>query len=250
MNYAIPVIAGLMYRDSVEVDELKHPIRVNALALVQDSAGAGRRRGAPAQQIELTPTGNRRHRRDLLRRPARAAARRGRRAGRHGRRRPGCVGANGDEARLPNVVQVTLQQGPGAARARQCRRRLWRARWTREPARVLHDVLEGWESREKARDVYGVVFTGEIDDETLAVDEAATLALRKQKEAPMLRDVPVIDIAPFRSATPRAKRRVAAEVGRAVNGIGFLVITGHGVDPRADRRRGARRLERLLRPAR
>jgi hypothetical protein len=28
VNYAIPVIAGLMYRDSVEIDELKHPFRV------------------------------------------------------------------------------------------------------------------------------------------------------------------------------------------------------------------------------
>jgi N-methylhydantoinase B len=45
----------------------------------------------------------------------------------------------------------------------------------------LHDVLEGWESRQKARDVYGVVFTGEIEDETLAVDEAATAALRREK---------------------------------------------------------------------
>jgi N-methylhydantoinase B len=43
VNYAIPVIAGLMYRGSVEVDELKHPIRVEALGLVTDSAGAGRR---------------------------------------------------------------------------------------------------------------------------------------------------------------------------------------------------------------
>lgn len=47
----------------------------------------------------------------------------------------------------------------------------------------------------------------------------------------MLRDVPIIDIAPFRSGDLAAKRAVAAEVGRAVDGIGFLVITGHGVDP-------------------
>ncbi|QXM25425.1 2-oxoglutarate and iron-dependent oxygenase domain-containing protein [Elioraea tepida] len=46
----------------------------------------------------------------------------------------------------------------------------------------------------------------------------------------MLRDVPVIDIAPFRTGDAAAKRRVAAEVGRAVDGIGFLVITGHGID--------------------
>ena len=31
VNYAIPVIAGLMYRDSVEIDELKHPFRVESL---------------------------------------------------------------------------------------------------------------------------------------------------------------------------------------------------------------------------
>ena len=43
VNYAVPVIAGLMYRDSVEVDELKYPIHVEALGLVTDSPGAGRR---------------------------------------------------------------------------------------------------------------------------------------------------------------------------------------------------------------
>ena len=37
VNYAIPVIAGLMYRDSVEIDELKHPFRVESLGLVADS---------------------------------------------------------------------------------------------------------------------------------------------------------------------------------------------------------------------
>jgi N-methylhydantoinase B/oxoprolinase/acetone carboxylase alpha subunit len=51
VNYAIPVIAGLMYRDSVEIDELKHPFRVESLGLVADSAGAGRHRGAPAQEV-------------------------------------------------------------------------------------------------------------------------------------------------------------------------------------------------------
>ncbi|MBO6783063.1 MAG: hypothetical protein JJ899_07305, partial [Alphaproteobacteria bacterium] len=50
----------------------------------------------------------------------------------------------------------------------------------RELDRVLLDVLEGWETREKARDVYGVIFTGEIEDDTLAVDEAATTARREE----------------------------------------------------------------------
>ncbi|WP_198369166.1 hydantoinase B/oxoprolinase family protein [Roseomonas rosulenta] len=176
VNYAIPVIAGLMYRDSVEVDELKHPIRVNSLGIVQDSAGAGRHRGAPAQQIELAPTGN----------PVTAviscdgqhAPPRGVVGGLEGT--PGAtwlVGDNGDASRLPNVVQVTLQKGQ-ALRGRDSSGGGYGDPLTRDVARVLHDVLEGWESREKARDIYGVVFTGEIEDETLAVDAAATEAQR------------------------------------------------------------------------
>jgi N-methylhydantoinase B len=41
---------------------------------------------------------------------------------------------------------------------------------------VLTDVLEGYESLGKARDVYGVVFTGRIEDDSLQVDMAATQA--------------------------------------------------------------------------
>jgi N-methylhydantoinase B len=39
---------------------------------------------------------------------------------------------------------------------------------------VHHDLLERWVSLEQARDVYGVVFSGAADDETLAVDVEAT----------------------------------------------------------------------------
>jgi N-methylhydantoinase B len=51
---------------------------------------------------------------------------------------------------------------------------------TRDTKRVLVDVLEGWESREKANDVYGVVFTGRIEDDSLAVDAEATRARRAE----------------------------------------------------------------------
>jgi len=46
----------------------------------------------------------------------------------------------------------------------------------------------------------------------------------------MLRDVPIIDVSPFRGGNAGTKRAIAAEVGRAVDGIGFLVITGHGIN--------------------
>ena len=40
------------------------------------------------------------------------------------------------------------------------------------------DVREGYESLDKARDIYGVVFTGNVDDDSLSVDEAATATRR------------------------------------------------------------------------
>lgn len=43
--------------------------------------------------------------------------------------------------------------------------------------------------------------------------------------------VPVIDVTAFRSPDAAARRAVARQVGEAVDAIGFLVITGHGVDP-------------------
>ena len=43
--------------------------------------------------------------------------------------------------------------------------------------------------------------------------------------------VPIIDVAAFRSPDLAARRAVARQVGEAVDAIGFLVITGHGVDP-------------------
>ncbi len=80
------------------------------------------------------------------------------------------------------MVTVTLKRGEGL-RGRDSSGGGYGDPLTRDTARVLHDVLEGWESRRKARDVYGVVFTGEIDDDTLAVDVAATASLRQQLAA-------------------------------------------------------------------
>ena len=178
VNYAIPVIAGLMYRDSVEVDELKHPLRVEKLEIVQDSAGAGRHRGAPAQQIELTPTGN-----DMMAVVScdgQHASPRGVVGGLPGT--PGAtwrVSGNGDLEKLDNVIQFVMKKGEGL-RGRDSSGGGYGDPLDRDPARVLKDVLEGWESRGKAMDVYGVVLTGEIEDDSLAVDAQATAARRAE----------------------------------------------------------------------
>ena len=185
VNYAIPVIAGLMCRDSVEVDELKHPIRVRSLSLVEDSAGGGRRRGAPAQRIELEPTTG--EVTAVISCDGQHAAPRGVAGGHDGT--PGSTSlsdADGRETRLPNVIQVTLRRSE-RLRGRDSSGGGYGDPLDREPARVLHDVLEGWESREKAARVDGVILMGAIEDETLAVDEvaiwAARAALRQAREA-------------------------------------------------------------------
>jgi len=49
--------------------------------------------------------------------------------------------------------------------------------FTRDPARVLSDVLDDYVSVEAARERYGVVITGRDGD--LVVDESATAALRR-----------------------------------------------------------------------
>jgi isopenicillin N synthase-like dioxygenase len=43
--------------------------------------------------------------------------------------------------------------------------------------------------------------------------------------------VPVIDISPWRGGDLAARRTLAAEVDRTCRDIGFMVISGHGVDP-------------------
>ena len=172
VNYAIPVIAGLMYRDSVEVDELKHPFRVVSLGLVPDSAGAGRLRGAPAQEIVYTPLEN--PVTVIIPCDGQFAPPRGVNGGLDGT--PGetwLIGRNGDETKLPNLVNRQILRGE-AIRGRDSSGGGYGDPLERDPRRVLLDVLEGWESMAKARNIYGVVFVGGLKDESLAVDPAAT----------------------------------------------------------------------------
>jgi N-methylhydantoinase B len=168
--------AGLLYRDSVELDEMKYPILFKEVRLLADTAGAGRRRGAAASRTAYGP----RHDPMTVAMMADAwdTAPKGVLGGLPGTKATTTkIGADGTRESLPTLGEFTILPGEfiegldvsGAG---------YGDPKTREPELVLHDVLEGWVSREKAGEVYGVVFVGEIADDSLAVDVAATHALR------------------------------------------------------------------------
>jgi len=179
VNYGFPIISGLMYRDSVEVDEVKLPIHVFALRMVPETAGAGRTRGAPSQEIVYGPIGN--PLTIVIPCDGQFAAPRGVHQGHDGR--PGSthlINDDGSEKRLPNVV--TLQVSPGQKiRGIDSSGGGYGDPLVRDPQLVLNDVIENWESAERAVDLYGVVLTLSADG-GLIVDVEATRNLRDSRK--------------------------------------------------------------------
>ncbi len=164
---------GLCYQDSVELDELRHPIYVHARMFESDTEGAGRYCGARSAYAEFGPrVGSM----DV------AYVSDGGINGPLGVR-GGLGGAtaqqfkltrNGDREDLPNCAVVNLLQGERIV-SYSCGGGGYGPPRERAPEMVRHDVAEGYVSLERARDVYGVVI-----DASGAVDTTATAALRAQ----------------------------------------------------------------------
>lgn len=175
ITYGIPVAAGLTYLDSVEVDELKQPMFVDHLCLLPGTGGAGKYRGAPAIEICYGPANQ----------PMTAMwpcdgtviPPRGVNGGHNGLKcRHWKVNVGGQEQELPNVVSLELRVGE-FVRGHQGSGAGYGDPLEREPARVLEDVLEKYETLDRAEAIYGVVLSRRTT-EPLAVDEAATLERR------------------------------------------------------------------------
>jgi N-methylhydantoinase B len=165
--------AGMSFFDSVEVDELRHPVLVTERRLVADHEGAGTFRGAPASKVSFAAHGARLealYQSDGTVFPALGA--RGGGAGgpaqNYVTRRDGvCEKADG-------WATLTLEEGdtvtgisPGGGG--------YGPAMARDPRRVAHDVAEGYVSEARARQVYGVALDGDG-----AVDEDATNAIRSE----------------------------------------------------------------------
>jgi len=176
VTYGIPVVSGLMYRDSVEVDELKHPIEFRRLELMCGAGGAGKFRGAPGSLVEYGPKAG--SMTVIYPGDGQETPPRGARGGHDGRcAERWLVRADGREEKLPNAANVEVLAGE-YVRGIDCSGGGYGPPETRDPNRVLLDVLERYETVERARNVYSVILAGEASAGNLTVDIAATQAAR------------------------------------------------------------------------
>lgn len=174
--YGIPVCAGLMYRDSIEVAEQKYPILIDEVRLQADSEGPGRFRGAPGSRVTFGPTD----------RPMTVAYV----IDGHYDPPRGVLGggdtqahdvvkrlADGAEQEVPKVGAIELQPGETVVSVTNGGGG-YGPPAERDPERVRRDVEAGYVTPERARDVYRVAVAAR-EDGTYQVDVAATAALRE-----------------------------------------------------------------------
>jgi N-methylhydantoinase B len=169
-----PGNAGMALRDAVEIDELSFPMRIVEQRIERDSEGAGRFRGAPSGYLEYGPLPIDGCKLEVMNvcdgtvyAPLGARGGGSGSAARHFKRT-----ADGELVELDPYVHVVLEAGETIV-SYSCGGGGYGPPTDRHPQRVQHDVREGYVSRERAREIYGVV----LDDE-LNVDEAATRELR------------------------------------------------------------------------
>lgn len=176
VTYCMPDSAASVMVDSAEIIEQKYPLIIRALRLEADSGGAGQFRGGPAGEIVYGP----------LYDPMTVAyfaemhedPPQGARGGQEGQRsQVAKIGREGREEPLPPIGIVELQPGE-FIRGQEAGGGGYGLPSRRDPQRVLKDVLEGWVSPRAAREIYRVALSGRPDDGSLAVDAAATVALR------------------------------------------------------------------------
>jgi N-methylhydantoinase B len=178
-----PGDGGALLRDSVEIDEMRQPIIIHAQHVVPDSEGSGRRRGAPGGFVEFGPKDTELeaiYLSDGTITPPRGAGGGGDGAAARQYRR----GIDGSLTELDVIGHVKLAPGEtilsyttgGGG---------YGVPWEREAERVLHDVVEGWITPERAEHVYGVVVRhGELDIQAtnalrarIAQDVTSTIAI-------------------------------------------------------------------------
>jgi N-methylhydantoinase B len=170
--------AGFLFRDSVEIDEMKYPMIVYEQRIIPNSEGAGRHRGSPGALVEYGPVDG--CELDVIYLSdgtynASVGVRGGSPGGCASQQKRSADGTCSDE--LGAYARLRLKPGETLV-AKTCGGGGYGAPIDRDPMRVVRDVEEGWISRDRAYDVYGVVISADG-----LVDEAATRERRSQISA-------------------------------------------------------------------
>ena len=180
VTYAMPDCAKTVYVDSFEVLEQKYPMRFGSYRLLPDTGGPGRTRGGPASEMVFGPTKapmQAFYFADFAINPPEGVLGGG----------PGALAAaskieaDGSETELAPIGDVELVPGEWV-RGLESGGGGYGNPLERDPEAVRSDVMEGWVSREAAERDYGVIFDGEVDDESLAVNAEQTRKRREQLE--------------------------------------------------------------------
>ena len=163
--------AGFLFRDSVEIDEMKYPIIVHEQRIVPDSEGAGRYRGSPGARVVFGPIDGC----DLdvvYLSDGTYNASDGVRGGLPGacasQRKLAVDGTL--SAELGAYAQVRLRPGERLV-GHTCGGGGYGSPYERDPQRVADDVRQGWITAARALAVYGVSLAadGEVDPEVSSI---------------------------------------------------------------------------------
>jgi len=176
VTFGAPIVGGLLYRDSIELDEIKQPLLVDHMRLVTDSGGAGYRRGAPGVDVAYGPRQGAMtviFATDNTETPPKGV---------HGGA-DGALASNyliardGTQKTLPSFCNLELKDGE-KVRSIESTAGGYGDPKKREPDRVFLDVLNRTVSIDGAKRIYGVALIGSIEKETLCLDLDETNRLR------------------------------------------------------------------------
>ena len=176
VTYCGPANAGLIQLDSVEVDESMYPIIIERRGVMQDSQGCGEFEGAPGMGGVFYPLDHDMtiiYAADGTANPPKGVLGGTTAKASYSRR----IDGNGAAEDLPAFAEEVIAAGT-KIEFTACGGGGYGAPERRDPARVVASVNRGWLSREMAERVYKVALCDTADLGILAIDAAATAALR------------------------------------------------------------------------
>ena len=178
INLLIPVGAGLLYRDSVEVLEQRFPIYIKSISIIQDSCGHGTYRGGPATEVVFGPRENKMT--VSLLGGGKLYPPQGVLGGFDSKPSyNGIIYEDDTNEELGDAMMVELKPGQFICSIDSGGSGYGHPVY-REENRVMNDVMEGYISLSEAENIYGVLFEKNKKDGNLIIQENDTRKKRRE----------------------------------------------------------------------